>query len=88
VFATGLAAAVADKIAEVCTTAFRALWLQDYGRVDLRLTRDDELYVLEVNPNPFLACDHEMANAAEKAGMSYDRFIQRIVDEALARERV
>jgi D-alanine-D-alanine ligase len=86
VFATGLSGAVTAKIADVCTTAFRALWLQDYGRVDLRLTHDDELYVLEVNPNPFLACDHEMANAAEQAGMSYNRFIQRIVDEALARE--
>jgi D-alanine-D-alanine ligase-like ATP-grasp enzyme len=42
--------------------------------------------VLEVNPNPFLAYEHEMANAAEKAGMSYDDFIQRIVDEALARD--
>ena len=49
------------------------------------LTHDDAVYVLEVNPNPFLAQENEMADAAEKAGMSYDVFIQRIVDEALAR---
>jgi len=85
VFAKGLADDVAVKIGEICTTAFHALWLQDYGRVDVRLTHDNEVYVLEVNPNPFIAHEHEMANAAEKAGLKYNDFIQRVVDEALAR---
>src|SRR5204863_74195 len=61
------------------------VWLHGYGRVGLRLTHDDAVYVLEVTPNPFLAQENEMADAAEKAGMSYNAFIQRIVDEALAR---
>jgi len=86
VFAKGLSEAVVARIGEICATAFHALWLQDYGRIDLRLTHDEEVYVLEVNPNPFLACEHEMASAAERAGMPYDRFVQRIVDEALARD--
>ncbi len=85
VFAKGLSDEVSAKIGDICTTAFHALWLQDYGRVDLRLTHDDEVYVLEVNPNPYLAYENEMADAAEKAGMGYPEFIQRIVDEALAR---
>src|SRR5947209_13965205 len=85
VFAKGLADDVTTKIADICTTAFHALWLQDYGRVDLRLTHDNEVYVLEVNPNPFLAYENEMADAAEKAGLSYADFIERIVTEALAR---
>src|SRR5437870_4610964 len=88
VFAKGLADELTAKIGDLCATAFHALWLQDYGRVDLRLTHDDEVYVLEVNPNPFLAFEHEMANAAEKAGLSYDEFIQRIVDEAMKRDQV
>jgi len=85
VFAKGLSEDVTAKIADICTTAFHALWLQDYGRVDLRLTHD-EVYVLEVNPNPYIAYEHEMANAAEKAGMGYEDLIQRIVDEALTRD--
>ena len=76
---------VREKIREGCETAFHALWLQDYGRLDLRLTHDHEVYVLEVNPNPFLALGHELANAAEKAGMSYRAFVQRIVEEAMSR---
>ncbi|HEY6852954.1 MAG TPA: ATP-grasp domain-containing protein [Gemmatimonadales bacterium] len=85
VFAKGLSEDVQARIADICTTAFHALWLRDYGRVDLRLTHDDAVYVLEVNPNPFLAEENEMADAAARAGMNYPDFIQRIVDEALAR---
>jgi D-alanine-D-alanine ligase len=80
-----LSEAVRAKIREVCETAFHALWLQDYGRLDLRLTHDHEVYVLEANPNPFIAQGHELANAADKAGMSYRTFVQRIVDEAMRR---
>jgi len=87
VFAKGLPEELTTKISDICTTAFHALWLQDYGRVDLRLAHDDEVYVLEVNPNPFLAVENEMADAAEKAGLKYNEFIQRIVDEAVARGR-
>jgi len=38
-----------------------------------------------VNPNPFIAAEHEMAEAAAKAGLKYNAFIQRIVAEAMAR---
>ena len=85
VFAKGISEQLTARIGEICRTAFHALWLQDYGRVDVRLAHDDEVYVLEVNPNPFLAVENEMADAAEKAGMKYNAFIQRIVDEAMAR---
>lgn len=85
VFAKGVSEELTARIGEICSTAFHALWLQDYGRVDVRLTHDDQVYVLEVNPNPFIAQDNEMANAAEKAGLKYNAFIQRIVDEALRR---
>jgi D-alanine-D-alanine ligase len=85
VFAKGVSEELTQRIGEICSTAFHALWLQDYGRVDVRLAHDDEVYVLEVNPNPFIAAEHEMAEAAEKAGLKYNAFIQRIVDEALKR---
>lgn len=82
VFARRLSEDVQRKIHETCTTAFHALWFQDYGRLDVRLTHDLEVYVIEANPNPFISFGHDMANAAEKAGMEYNDFIQRIVDEA------
>jgi D-alanine-D-alanine ligase len=73
------------RIEHICRTAFRALWLRDYARLDVRLAPDGEVWVLEANANPFISYGHDMANAAEKAGMDYYEFVQRLVDEAMAR---
>jgi D-alanine-D-alanine ligase len=85
VFARPLSQAAQERIDETCRTAFHALWLRDYARVDVRLTPDDEAYVVEINANPFISFGHDTANAAEKTGMDYYAFIDRIVQEAVAR---
>ena len=85
VLARPLAKAVRDRIVETCRTAYRALWLRDYARLDIRLSDNGTVWVLEANANPFISYGHDMANAAAKAGMEYCDFIQRIVDAALAR---
>ena len=85
VIARPISKAVRDRICQTCRTAYRALWLRDYARLDLRLTADGQIWVLEANANPFISYGHDMANAAEKAGMEYYDFIQRIVDAAVAR---
>lgn len=85
VMARPIAKSVRTRIEETCRAAYRALWLRDYARLDLRLAPDGEIWVLEANANPFISYGHDMANAAAKAGMEYGDFIQRIVDAAIAR---
>lgn len=85
VFARPISQAASENIERTCRTAFRALWLRDYARIDVRLTEDDEACVVEVNANPFISFGHDTANAAEKAGMDYYAFIDRLVKEALSR---
>ena len=85
VFARPISGAARARIEESCRTAFRALWLRDYGRLDVRLTPEDEVCVIEINSNPFISFGHDTANAAEKVGMDYYAFVQRIVDEAVKR---
>ena len=87
VFARPIARTTLDQIEESCTMAFRALWLRDYARLDVRVTDEGEVWVIEVNANPFISFGHDMANAAEKAGMDYYAFIQRLVDTAMERYR-
>ena len=84
-FARPLARGVRERIGEICRIAFRALWLRDYARVDIRLAPDGEVWFLEANANPFISYGHDMANAADKAGMDYYAFVQRLVDEAMER---
>jgi D-alanine-D-alanine ligase len=86
VFARPISRAGRARIEEICRTGYRALWLRDYARIDLRLTPDGEVWVIEANANPFLSWGHDVANAAEKAGMEYHVFIDRIVREAAARD--
>lgn len=73
------------KLQKAALAAYRALRVRDYGRVDLRLTEDGEVYVLEVNAGCYLAEPEEFAAGARAAGMDYPTLINRIVEDALAR---
>jgi D-alanine-D-alanine ligase len=85
VLARPLGRTTRERIESICRTAFRALWLRDYARLDVRLAPDGEVWFLEANANPFISYGHDMAYAAQKVGMDYYDFIQRLVDEAMAR---
>jgi len=76
---------VVKNIERVCKKVYKILHLRDYGRIDIRLTSDNKIYILEANPNPDLAYGDEVAEAAEKMGISYENFIKRILNTALKR---
>jgi len=85
IFARRIGKAALEEIHRATKTAYTALGLRDYGRIDIRLTRDQRVYVLEVNPNPYISFGEDMANAAERMGFDYYQFIEYIVREAVAR---
>ena len=76
---------VVKNIERICKKAYRVLQLRDYGRIDIRLTADKKIFVLEANCNPDLAYGEEVAESAEKMGISYESFIGRILNMALRR---
>lgn len=73
------------RIERSALLAYRALKIRDYARVDFRISEKGEAYVLEVNPNPYLEKDSELAMAAEERGLSYTQLIGRIVESAASR---
>jgi D-alanine-D-alanine ligase len=84
---TGLTPELTERIATTALSAFEALELRDYARVDIRLAADGIPYVIDVNPN----CDLSdvaggFSKAAKAAGLSYEQVILRIVELALARK--
>jgi D-alanine-D-alanine ligase len=85
IFARRIGKKALEEIHRAAEVAYRALELRDYARIDVRLTKDQKVYVLEVNPNPYISFGEDMANAAERVGMDYYEFIEHIVDEAVAR---
>lgn len=81
--AADLPAELAAKIQHTCKRAYRALGFSGYSRVDMRLTPDGRVYLLECNPNPNLGYRDDFADAAEKAGLPYPALIERILALAL-----
>ncbi|MBN1309412.1 MAG: ATP-grasp domain-containing protein [Chitinispirillaceae bacterium] len=76
---------VDQQVARLCKKAYRLLQIRDYGRLDLRLTDNNMVYILEANPNPNIGRDDELAQSASKAGIGYAALISRIVRFALRR---
>ena len=46
-----------------------------YARIDLRLTKEGGIYVLEANANPDIAYGEELSCATEAAGISYEALL-------------
>jgi len=70
---------------EIAFKAFKVMGCRDYARVDMRLSKENKLYVLEVNPNPDLTEGAGFMRSAEHAGMTYGQALKRIVKYALSR---
>ena len=87
IFARRIADDTRAEMTRVARSAYNALGLRDYGRIDMRVTADRRVVVLEVNPNPYISFGEDMANAAERMGLDYYEFIERIVEEAINRYR-
>ena len=77
--------ATTKRLSDTALAAYRALKLRDYGRIDMRLAPNGDVYVIEANPNPWLASRQEFAMAAKASGRSYTELIGEIVDLAMSR---
>lgn len=77
-FPKDLPESVEREIDTLSRTVYRSLGLRGCGRLDLRVTDKGEVFVIEVNPNPNLAPDDELAMAAQKAGLNYSQLIQKL----------
>ncbi len=71
--------AAVTHIQRIAKRAYRALDLNGYARIDLRMDDDGRAYVLEANPNPNLAYGEDFAESAEVNGLSYEKLLERII---------
>jgi D-alanine-D-alanine ligase len=77
--AAALHADAALGIQRIARRAYRALDLNGYARIDVRLDEAGRPFVLEANPNPNMAFGEDFAESAEVHGVSYERLLDRII---------
>ena len=83
--AEGLPDETVFALQQAAIAAYQALELRDYGRIDMRVTDDGRVHVIEANPNPWLSSRAEFPMAARKSGRTYIELIGEIVELAMAR---
>ncbi len=73
------------RVEKLAIAAFRHLGCRDYARVDMRLSPNNQPYIVEVNCNPDLSSDAGFARSVTASGRTYTQAIGEIVGCALQR---
>lgn len=76
---------IEKKAKEIALKSYKIMGLRDYGRVDMRLDKKGQLFVLEVNPNPDISDSAGFARSARVYGLTPVEAINRIVEYAMER---
>jgi len=80
---------VLQNISKVVEHAFIALRNRDVARFDLRVDKNNNPYILEVNPLPGLDPEHsDLPRIYKLMGKSYDDLINDILNIAIERHRI
>ena len=75
----------ADELKRLARSAFQALELNDFARVDFRMDQEGNIYILEINSMASLGKTGSYVYAAKKAGYTYDSLVNRMLDVAAVR---
>lgn len=76
---------LSQLVSEMALDTYNILDCHDYGRIEIRIDKEENPFVLELNPNPSINIGDCVSGAAELIGMSYEDFIEEIVKLCIIR---
>jgi len=76
---------IAERLRQLAREAFIALGLFDFARVDFRMDKDNNIYILEINSMASLNPTGSFVYAGKIANMSFDELVNRMLDTAALR---
>ena len=77
-----------NKLKDLALRAFKAVECRDFGRVDFRVDKDSNPYVLEINPLPSLSTEDVFMVVAKRIGLTYEEIIGKILNSAIKRNNL
>jgi len=81
-----LASSLRKKIEKLAIDSYNALECRDYARVDIRISKRNVPYVIEVNPNPDISPDSGFVRSAAAFGLNYGQLLYKLAQIALERK--
>ena len=72
---------LAEKIREMALKCWQVFGLKGYARVDMRIDKFENPYVIEVNANPCMSPDSGLVAATIEAGLPITVVLQRIISD-------
>lgn len=82
----GLPEKQVKRIQNTALKVFKALKMRDFGRVDMMLDERGRPFVLEANSIPGFTAMSLLPKAAQKAGISFDELVLKILGMAIKRK--
>lgn len=76
---------LASDMQKLSIRAFKALNLRDFARVDIRLDRNSNIHLLEINSMASLGESGSYPTAAKMAGYNYEGLVNKMLDVASVR---
>ncbi|MDD5643883.1 MAG: ATP-grasp domain-containing protein [bacterium] len=71
------------KIFKACSGIFDTIIKKGYARVDFRMDARNNIYVIDVNPNPDISPDAGAIKQIKAAGWTYANFVEAMIEDAL-----
>ena len=72
-----------QRLKELALRTYHAVECKDFGRIDFRVDKHDNIYVLEINPLPGL--NDVFITIAKSLNIDYDEMLLRILEEGILR---
>lgn len=76
---------VEKMLSDLALRTYETVECRDFGRVDIRVDKDNNPYVLEINPLPSLSTEDVFMVVAKYLKLTYNEIIKRILNSALKR---
>jgi len=75
--------ALVSNLQNIAKQCWHLFGLRGYARVDFRIDKNGQPWVLEINANPCLSLEAGFAFAVDRAGLEYHEAIELIIQDAL-----